>query len=248
MQRLVASTGFQVTRRVNTLRWMRQEVLKTLETTVVLDVGANTGQWAGETLGDGFSGKVFSFEPCLEAYTLLTRNARGGSHTCLHMGLGAEDGRAHFFVTKGTVNSSFLKPMKRTVELNRSSAVADEREVEVRRLDGVIKDLGIADEHLYLKIDTQGFEREVLRGAGDTLLRTDAVEVELSLVELYNEQALLPDVWGVLTEAGFRPAWVERGFRCPGDIWLMQLDGLFVRENAWRNTRRHGCRSAEDSR
>jgi FkbM family methyltransferase len=234
VQGLDAATGFHVTRRVNTLRWKRNEVLRRLGPKVVLDVGANTGQWAGEVLGDGFRGKVISFEPCPEAYAELARNARGVRHTCHAMGIGAEDGRAEFFVTKGSVTSSFLKPVERTVEMNRSSAVAEKREVEIRRLDGVIKELGVVEERLYLKIDAQGYEREVLRGASETLLRTDAVEVELSLVELYEGQGLLPEVWGMLTGAGFRPAWVERGFRDPADIWLMQVDGLFLREKAWR--------------
>jgi hypothetical protein len=137
-------------------------------------------------------------------------------------------------VTKGSVNSSFLKPVERTVEQNRSSAVSEEREVKIQRLDSVIKDLGVAEQRLYMKIDTQGYEREVLHGARETLMQIDAVEVELSLVEMYEGQGLLPEVWGMLTGAGFRPAWLERGFRDPGDIWMMQVDGLFVREEAWR--------------
>jgi FkbM family methyltransferase len=233
LEGVAAAAGFHVTRRSNTLRWKRNEVLRRLGPKVVLDVGANTGQWAGEVLGDGFRGKVISFEPCPGAYAELARKAQGVRHTCLAIGLGAEDGRAEFFVTKGTVNSSFLKPVERTMELNRSSGVAEKREVEIRRLDGVIKELGLAEERLYLKIDTQGYEREVLHGASETLMQADAVEVELSLVELYEGQGLLPDVWEMLTGAGFRPAWVERGFRDPADIWMMQVDGLFVREDAW---------------
>jgi hypothetical protein len=89
-------------------------------------------------------------------------------------------------------------------------------------------------DRFYMKIDTQGFEKEVLSGAAETLSRTDAVEIELSLVELYEGQALLPEIWLMLAESGFRPAWLERGYRDAGDIWLLQVDGLFVREESWR--------------
>ena len=231
----VATAGFHVTRRVNTLRWKRIEVLRRLGIKVVIDVGANKGQWAEEVLKDGFQGKVISFEPCPEAYAELARKVQRNRPTCLAlaMGLGAEDRCAEFFITEGSASSSFRQPVKRTAGLSRSSAVKEKREVEIRCLDGVMKESGVAMERLYLKIDTQGYEREVLRGASETLRRTDAVEVELSHVELYEGQALLPEVWGMLTRAGFRPAWLERGFRDPEDIWLMQVDGLFVREEAW---------------
>ncbi len=98
----------------------------------------------------------------------------------------------------------------------------------------MMRELGLESERLYLKIDTQGYEQEVLCGARETLKKTAAVEIELSLSEMYEGQALLPEVWSMLTAAGFRPAWIERGFRDPSDIWLMQVDGLFVREEAWR--------------
>lgn len=117
--------------------------------------------------------------------------------------------------------------------MNESPAVVAKRPVAIRTLDAVIRELELVHERPYLKIDTQGYEREVLLGASETLNRTVAVEIELGLTEMYNGQALLPEVWRMLVAAGFRPAWIERGFRDPSDIWLMQVDGLFVREAAW---------------
>jgi hypothetical protein len=109
--------------------------------------------------------------------------------------------------------------------------------VPIRRLDSVIPGATQEEERFYLKIDTQGYEREVLLGAPETLKRTDAVEVELSLTALYDRQALLPEIWGTLSDTGFRPAWIERGYRDPHDNWLLQMDGLFVRETAWQTRR-----------
>ena len=235
LERLVWAAGFHVTRKVNTLRSKRMEVIGRCGVKLVLDVGANTGQWAAEIRRDGFTGRVLSFEPHSEAYVELERAAKrwGSQHMCFNVALGAENRAAPFFATKGSVNSSCLKPLSQTVKLNESATLVDRREIEVRRLDAVIGELGLADEPLYLKIDTQGYEREVLLGASETLNRTVAVEIELGLTEMYNGQALLPEVWRMLVAAGFRPAWIERGFRDPSDIWLMQVDGLFVREAAW---------------
>ncbi|MFZ0745431.1 MAG: FkbM family methyltransferase, partial [Terracidiphilus sp.] len=111
--------------------------------------------------------------------------------------------------------------------------VKEKVKVPIRQLDKVLPELTSIQDRFYLKIDTQGFEREVLAGASETLPRTDAVEIELSLVELYEKQALLPEIWETLARSGLRPAWLERGYRDAGDIWLLQVDGLFIREESW---------------
>jgi hypothetical protein len=82
---------------------------------------------------------------------------------------------------------------------NPSNGIEVEEQVTVplrrfRRLDSVLPALTFEYVRFYMKIDTQGFEQQVLTGAAEMLLRTDAVEVELSLVELYEGQSLLPEV------------------------------------------------------
>ena len=156
-----------------------------------------------------------------------------GEHICVQLGLGRFDGEAPFCILKNSACSSFKAPAC-TAGLDPALfAVEDTAVLPIRMLDTVVPSVSRNDERFYLKIDTQGYEREVLMGASETLRRTDAVEVELSLTTLYNDQALLPEIWGMLADSGFRPAWVERGYRDAKDIWLLQMDGLFVRESAW---------------
>jgi FkbM family methyltransferase len=222
----------RVTRAANSLEAKRLEVLAGLGTEVAVDIGANEGQWARELQASGYRGRIISFEPLPQAFAQLQSSARGEqTHDCVSMGLGDRDGEAQFLRTKATVNSSFRAPI--SARYTNGIEVEEAVTVPIHRLDTVLPALTAERDRFYIKIDTQGFEKEVLTGATQVLTRTDAVEIELSLMELYEGQALLPELWQILVSAGLRPAWVERGYRDSGDIWLFQLDVLFVREEAW---------------
>ena len=234
---LAEKGGFVVTRLDNSLKAKRMAVLRGLDVTVVLDIGANAGQWARELRSSGYSGKIISFEPAPEPFQELETLAQAdGRHTCVQVGLGKVDGKAELLVTRASQSSSFRDPVGHS-GASRHTGIDERVTVPIRRLDSLLPSLTEDTDRFYVKIDTQGFEREVLAGAEDTLSRADAVEIEMSLVELYDGQALLPELWQVLTLAGFRPAWLERGYRDINDIWLLQIDGLFVREQAWAGRR-----------
>lgn len=230
---LAEKCGFRVTRATNSLRAKRLEALSRLGIKTVLDIGANTGQWARELRTCGYHGRIISFEPAPEPFARLKALAQHDEElVCVHAALGDRDGEAELLITNAEVNSSFRKPVRDRISSN-GTEVKEKVKVPIRQLDKVLPELTSIQDRFYLKIDTQGFEREVLAGASETLPRTDAVEIELSLVELYEKQALLPEIWETLARSGLRPAWLERGYRDAGDIWLLQVDGLFIREESW---------------
>jgi FkbM family methyltransferase len=228
--------GFCVTRASNTLREKRLETLSRLSVETVLDIGANTGQWARELRNSGYRGRIISFEPAPEPFTQLKTSARfEEEHICVHAALADRDGEGQLLITNATVLSSFRTPIHDRYTSN-CSEVKERVTVPIRRLDSIVPTLTCERDRFYMKIDTQGFEKEVLSGASGILSRTDAVEVELSLVDQYEEQALLPEIWQLLVSSGLRPAWLERGYRDPVDVWLLQ--GLFIREEVWNLKKR----------
>ena len=79
-----------------------------------------------------------------------------------------------------------------------------------------------------LKIDTQGYEDEVLAGAGDLIGEFAAVQLELSFVELYTGQRLFDDFYDHMRSRGYRLHILEPGFSDPSGR-MLQCDGLFVR-------------------
>jgi hypothetical protein len=79
-----------------------------------------------------------------------------------------------------------------------------------------------------LKIDTQGYELEVLKGADDLLDRFDAIYCEVSFIELYKGQALANDVISYLYKRQFRCAGVYNQINTTGH-GALQADMLFFR-------------------
>jgi hypothetical protein len=95
----------------------------------------------------------------------------------------------------------------------------------------LVAEHGLTPSRTLLKIDTQGFEDEVLAGAGDLLEEFAAIQLELSLVELYAGQKLFHDHYTLLRGHGFSLHIIEPGFSGPTGR-MMQCDGLFVRTHA----------------
>jgi FkbM family methyltransferase len=114
---------------------------------------------------------------------------------------------------------------------HKSKASAEVRTVEIRPLDDVLPGV-LADDgaKLGLKIDAEGYEREILKGAARTLKRTLWIVAEISLAPRFKEDPLFDGVYGELRRHGFVFRDIvdvtRQGF---GD--LRRIDGLFVRED-----------------
>ncbi len=229
VQRAGAVLGLHVTRIDNTLPFKRRRLLEEHAVDVVLDVGANVGGYVAELRRHGYGGRIVSFEPIAAAWAELERRHGGDARwRGVHTALGERDGSAELHVAGNVVSSSLRAVTARSVQAAAATATARVERISVARLDSLRGRLLAPGERALLKIDVQGFEREVLAGARDTLAQVVALELELSLVELYAGQALLPEMMALAAQLGFRPVWLERGFKDPASGHLLQMDGLFL--------------------
>jgi FkbM family methyltransferase len=210
------------TRRARLLRWR--------ETELVVDVGANEGQYATRLRRAGFGGQIVSFEPGAEAFAALRRNAaRDSAWTCHHVALGDRDGRTTLNVALDTEGSSLLQVEAREVRNSPGSRFVGSELVRLARLDSIWPELGLRQQPLYLKLDTQGSELSILRGASEVLLDAAFVEAELSLVTLYEGGARFDEVIAFLDDRGFDLISLEGIDEEPETGHMLQIDAIFMR-------------------
>ena len=228
VRKLARRMGYEV-RQYTPLRSLtaaRERLLEGVD--VVLDVGANAGQYGTMLREQGFAGRLVSLEPVAEAFAVLTGLAAAdGAWEAVCVAASDEDGEITLNVTGDSRSSSVLSRNERFAD-KAGWAPKETRRIAARRLDGLIDGLLGPGERAFLKLDVQGYERHVLDGAGGLLARFEGIELELSVTPLYDGQPGLVEMLPLLAERGFRPVCLEP-ILLDDDGLLMELDGLFAR-------------------
>ena len=194
---------------------------------LVLDVGANRGQFAQGLFEAGFSGRVVSFEALPSAHAELTANARARPETwrvAPAVALSDREGEAEFFVNYSDATSSLLPPSRQSIESIAGLQPAGAVRVMQRRLDDFSADYEFAAHRSFLKIDVQGGERLVLAGAAQTLREVVGLVVEVSFVPLYEGQPLAFEIVAELQSLGFQIYDVAVAYRDSDTFQLIQAD------------------------
>lgn len=200
---------------------------------VVFDVGANEGQFAGEIRDYGFKGDIVSFEPLSSARKNLLASAGRDARWIVHeqAAIGDQDGEIKIHIAGNSVSSSVLPMLEAHSSAALGSAYIDAERVPIVKLDSIAPQYLNAETHLFLKIDTQGFEWQVLDGSIETLKHARGVLCELSLVPLYLGQRLWLDIVHRMDEEGFMLWAVQQGFTDPKTGQSLQMDGIFLRKS-----------------
>lgn len=195
----------------------------------VLDIGANRGMFARCIRRVFPDAEMFAFEPLLHCFAeLLELEKTTPLLRCYPYALGDKNGTATLYRSSYDYSSSMLPMGELHKQIFPRSATTSEETVELRTLDSIAADLPLRRPVL-MKIDVQGYELAVLRGAIRTLQQIDYVVCEISLRPLYEGQTKPEDVHAVLQSAGLMRATVVDELRAPGRGTVLQQDVLFVR-------------------
>ncbi|HUG46685.1 MAG TPA: FkbM family methyltransferase [Sphingomicrobium sp.] len=180
------------------------EVIRTCRSGTLIDVGANKGQFSLAFRAIYPEARIIAFEPLSDAATTFERIFRSDPLAAIHKtALSDRHGAADFFVATRDDSSSLLKPGTNQ-EAAFGVGTAAKVEVPLRRL-GECVDLHDLNRPIFVKVDVQGGELEVLRGC-DQLELVDYLYIELSYVELYEGQPLFDEVTSYLSSRGFELA------------------------------------------
>lgn len=226
--------GLEV-RRFNAVESDRARVVRQLHLhaiDLVIDVGANDGGYGRTLRTAGYTGPILSFEPLTEAHAaLLRRTASDRSwQVAPRAALGEHEGEATINIAGNLASSSLLAMGDLHMQAAPESRYCGAEFVPLRRLEQIEHPSLKEARSPFLKIDTQGYELPVLRGAGRLLGRVVGVQVELSLIPLYREQETWHQVVAFLETNGFALWNVLPGFVDPRSGRMLQFDGVFFRD------------------
>ena len=246
VRRLFYATGYNVTNmakereqaaRLSGEKW---RWLNTLDIGTLVDVGANTGQFARDFRDVRPDTLIYSFEPLRDCFEELQRTmADTLGFTAFNVALGESDGEVVFFRSESSASSSLLRMGESHKELFPFTRDITPQTVTLRRLDSYLDEITVRG-GLLIKIDVQGAELEVLRGAQRFLEVANAVIAEVGYLPLYEGQGTLMEMANLLQAHGLSFMGIVDQYSRPGDSLPVYGDALFARLSVLQQ-REGGC-------
>jgi FkbM family methyltransferase len=206
--------------------------LKNFRIDLVLDVGANIGQFATDIRARGYAGDIISFEPLFNAHIILQQKSLNDARWTAHSrcAIGANNGDIEINISGNSVSSSVLPMLDSHLSAAPNSSYIGKETVPLITLDSLMPEVLKNSNNPFLKIDTQGFEEDVLNGARNLLPHIRGISLELSLVPLYEGQCLWQEMMSRLNAEGFVLWAILPCFSDPRNGKTLQVDGVFFRE------------------
>ena len=207
-----------------------ERMLECESISVIIDVGANEGQFASGYILNPKIRRIISFEPLTDAFKVLgQRSSKFDNWDAHQVAVGNQSGETTINVSMNSVSSSVRQLTDVHVGAAPNSECVKTELVNLRTLDSVLKDYFDVLErgNIMLKIDTQGYEREVLEGAKETLSKTKIVLVEVSFEVLYAGQALFEEIHSEMSSAGYKVYNIIPGLTDNHTGRLLQADFIY---------------------
>ncbi|MGV3461645.1 MAG: FkbM family methyltransferase [Flavobacterium sp.] len=225
-------TGIEIIRYPTPELHRRIQLIRNYNIDVIIDVGANIGQFGSEMRNIGFQGLIISFEPLSDAFLKLTKASSGDSLWKIHnLSLGEKDGESVINIAQNSVSSSLMENLPQLTDSAPAAMYIKKETVVVRKLDSIFDSLDIANKNIYLKVDTQGYEKMVLQGAIETLKKVKGVQIEMALFPSYAGSLTFDETKNFLVGSGFSMVGLENGFYDKATGKQLEADGIFFKLN-----------------
>ncbi|MBC1196522.1 FkbM family methyltransferase [Microcystis aeruginosa BLCCF158] len=209
-----------------------KRVLSQYKVDLVLDVGANRGQFARYVRQNiGYEGKIISFEPIKDVFEQTSQLCQSDPLWDIYnLALAEQDGEQEINVSKATELSSFLETNDYSVRFKGSESIDRREKVTKCRLDTFLKRevQNYSALKIFLKMDTQGYDLKVFAGSGDAVGSIVALQSEISVIPIYREMPHLTESINCFEREGFSivglfPVSREKSLR------VIEYDCLMVR-------------------
>jgi FkbM family methyltransferase len=214
--------GYQYNPSINYLfSQLRKKVIENTSVDLIIDGGANEGQYGSDLIQDSINTtnrNIWSFEPLSKPFKKLESISKEhNGWKSFQFALGDKLEKTEINISNNDVSSSILQMTEGHTFFSPNTFNTGEKEIiEVRTLNS-FQDQLTQYKNIFLKIDVQGFEENVLRGASNLMSNVVAIEIELSLQETYKGQWLIEEALTSLRQSGFlllsfEPVmWIDNG-------------------------------------
>jgi FkbM family methyltransferase len=211
----------------------RKQFMKIGKFDVVLDVGANVGQFGKEIRALGYLGQIVSFEPLSSAFSILKKTADLDKQWIANnFALGSYNETTEINISQHSASSSLLNFDDNYILENKNLTVINTEKIEVKKLDDIFIDyIHSESSNVLLKLDTQGFEKAVLEGSLGILDRIQGIQIETSLKELYQGETLFVDMLVYLQGLGFEIFTLEPYYYEANSHQLLQAEVYLLNKN-----------------
>lgn len=209
----------------------RQRMMTRSKVDLVLDAGASDGGFATELRDAGYQGRIISFEPLKYPFRSLQAKAKKDPHwNAFPYALGNTSCTLPMNVARDDKCSSFLNPLERQTRVYSGAQSISSTSVEMYRLLDLYGTKFESGENTFLKIDTQGYEGHVLDGAGNLLDELVGIQIELSLIPLFEGGNGYAELLRKLENRNFQLVMLEPVLIDPQTEQTLQIDAVFFRQ------------------
>lgn len=207
-----------------------QQWLQNLGIKTFVDAGSHIGPFAFSMRDLYPQAEIYSFEPLPECFAKLQANLYPFGHfKAFNVALGDRQEDTTFYQSSFSESSSLLEMS--SIHKTAFPFTAENKAVPVKmaRLDDFLAEMQL-ERPLFLKLDVQGYELQVLKGAEELLHSVDYLMVEVSFKELYKGQARFDEIYQFLKETGFEYTGSLDPLLSPLDGSILQTDAIFIRK------------------
>ena len=206
------------------IMWLRNTQIQT-----ILDIGANTGQFAKSIHQIFPQAILYSFEPLEDCYNELVNNFKEiPQFQAFNVALGDKTAQMEINCSQYSPSSSLLTMAE--IHKNAFPYTQDQTlyKVDVVKLSDIANKLNL-QKPILIKLDVQGFEDKVIAGGKDVIEQAELIIIEMSLEELYENQPLFDDIYKILVNLGFKYKGNYEQLHSPQDGRILQVDGIFMK-------------------
>ena len=167
----------------------RMKILNKFKIDLIFDIGANIGQYAMLLRKLGYKNKIVSFEPMKKEFKILkNKSVTDSLWEIKNYAIGDVNTENFINISGNSVSSSMHKMKPKHVQVQKKSRYIGREKITIKKIDSFIHNYSEKYDNIFMKIDTQGNEYNVIKGSSDLLNEIIGIQMEMSITPLYENE------------------------------------------------------------